>query len=308
MWLTLLRADAQAATDQTLCAAILHDTVEDTPYTLAALRRDFGTGIAAMVAEHMTLDRLGRRPGRQVTQVMATITSADTRVVAAKLADRLHNMQTLQFLPQAKQLRKAREVLDTFLPVAEQLNMPTLMSELQTLAFAALIRNQPLRPSRRRVIVALDIEGSTSRPDPVKAELRTMLYELFDAALRSAGVSARRRDRFTDRGDGLLALIDPADQALLFNLVIPVFSRLLAGYNASLPDPGGGTANSGSASSCTRGTSTTTTTDASAKPWTLPSACSTPPTLRRRSKRHRAPSCSLSPATSTTWSRLASAA
>jgi hypothetical protein len=52
-----------------------------------------------------------------------------------------------------------------------------------------------------------------------------MLYELFDAALRSAGVSARRRDRFTDRGDGLLALIDPADQALLIHLVIPVSAR-----------------------------------------------------------------------------------
>ena len=300
--------DAGEVDDQTLCAAILHDTVEDTPYTLAALRRDFGAGIAAMVAEHMALDRLGRRPGRQVTHVMATITSADARVVTTKLADRLHNMQTLQFLPQAKQLRKAREVLDTFLPVAEQLNMPTLRSELQALAFAALIRNQPLRPFRRRVIVALDIEGSTSRPDPVKAELRTMLYELFDAALRSAGVSARRRDRFTDRGDGLLALIDPADQALLFNLVIPVFSRLLAGYNAGLQDPGGRDRRSGSASSCIRGTSTTTTTDASAKPWTLRSAFLTPPASRRRSKWHRAPPCSLSPATSTAWSRLAAAA
>ncbi|MDQ2813341.1 MAG: HD domain-containing protein [Actinomycetota bacterium] len=225
--------------DQTLCAAILHDTVEDTPYTLAALNHDFGTEIAAMVAGHMTLDRLGRRPGRQVTQVMTTIMSADARVVVTKLADRLHNMQTLEFLPQAKQMRKAREVLDTFLPVAEQLSMPALRSELQALALAALIRNQPLRPSRRRVITALDIEGSTSRPDPVKAELRTMLYELFDAALRSAGVSARRRDQFTDRGDGLLALIDPADQALLANLVIPVFRQLVAGYNASLPDPGG---------------------------------------------------------------------
>ena len=231
--------DAGEVDDQTLCAAILHDTVQDTPYTLAALRREFGTGIAAMVAGHMALDRLGRRPGRQVTQVMTTITSADTRVAATKLADRLHNMQTLQFLPQAKQLRKARETLDTFLPAAGQLNMLTLRSQLETFAFAALIRNQPLRPSRRRVIVALDIEGSTSRLDPVKAELRTMLYELFDAALRSAGVSARRRDQFTDRGDGLLALIDPADQTLLFNLVIPVFSQLLAGYNASLPDPGG---------------------------------------------------------------------
>jgi class 3 adenylate cyclase len=155
------------------------------------------------------------------------------------LADRLHNMQTLQFLPQAKQLRKAREVLDTFLPVAQQLNMHMVRSELETLAFAALIRNQPPRPPRRRLIVALDIERSTSRPDPVKAEFRTMLYELFDAALRSAGISARHRDRFVDRGDGLLALIDPADQALLFNLVIPVFGQLLASYNASLSRPGG---------------------------------------------------------------------
>ncbi len=98
--------DAVEVDDQTLCAAILHDTVQDTPYTLAALRREFGTGIAALVAGHMALDRLDRRPGRQVTQVMAAITSADARVVATKLADRLHNMQTLQFLPQAKQLRK----------------------------------------------------------------------------------------------------------------------------------------------------------------------------------------------------------
>jgi len=66
-----------------------------------------------------------------------------------------------------------------------------------------------------------------------------MLYELFDAALRSAGVTARRRDRFADRGDGLLSLIDPADQALLIHLVIPVFSQLLASYNASLTHPGG---------------------------------------------------------------------
>ena len=169
---------------------------------------------------------------------MSTIRSADTRVVATMMADRLHNMQTLQFLPHARQLRQAREVLDTYLPAAQELSMPAVGSQLQTLACAALISNQPLRPPRRRVIVALDIENSTSRPDPVKAELRTMLYELFDAALRAAGVTARRRDRFADRGDGLLALIDPADQALI-HLVIPVFSQLLASYNASLPHPDG---------------------------------------------------------------------
>jgi (p)ppGpp synthase/HD superfamily hydrolase len=226
--------DTAGVDDQMLCAAILYGTVVHTPYTLAAMRRDFGAGIAAMVAGHMALHHLGERPGRQGRQVTAAMTSGDARVAATKLAERLHNMQTLQCLPQAKQLRKARAVLDTFLPVAGQLGMLTL----QSLAVEALIRNQPLRPFRRRVIVALDIEGSTSRPDPVKAELRTMLYELFDAALRSAGISARHRDRFADRGDGLLALIDPADQPLLLSLTLPAFARLLAGYNAGLPDPG----------------------------------------------------------------------
>jgi class 3 adenylate cyclase len=91
-----------------------------------------------------------------------------------------------------------------------------------------------------RAIVALDIEGSTSRPDPVKAEFRNKLYELFDAALYSAGIRTRHRDRFIDRGDGMLALIHPVDQApktLLLNRAIPVLSRLLTDYNASLPHP-----------------------------------------------------------------------
>jgi hypothetical protein len=88
-----------------------------------------------------------------------------------------------------------------------------------------------------RAIVAIDIEQSTTRPDPVKAELRRGLYELFDQALRSAGIHRRHRDRFTDRGDGLLALIHPVDQAakpVLLNRVVPAFGRLLAGYDASL--------------------------------------------------------------------------
>jgi GTP pyrophosphokinase len=167
--------------------------VRDTPYTLAALKREFGAGIAAMVAEQTAIHRLRRRRGHKAAQVMATIRSADTRVVATMLADRLHNMQTIQFVPHPRRLRQAREVLDTYLPAAQELSMPAVGSQLQTLACAALISNQSLRPPRRRVIIALDIENSTSRSGPVKAELRTMLYELFDAALRAAGIAARRR-------------------------------------------------------------------------------------------------------------------
>jgi HD domain len=226
------------ADDQTVCAAILHDTVEDTPYTLTALCRDFGAGIAALVAEHKALDQISGVRERKAAQALTAITSADSRVVALKMADRLHNMRTLQFMPQETQLRKAREVLDFFGPAARQLSMGTVGPELETLAFAALRRARPVRPSCYRTIIALDIEDSTSRPDQVKAELRTMLYELFDVALRSAGIYPRHRDRFIDRGDGLLALIRPVDQApkaLLLNRVIPEFSRLLSAYNTSLP-------------------------------------------------------------------------
>ena len=107
-------------------------------------------------------------------------------------------------MPQESQLRKAREALDLFGPVARHLNMAAAGAELEALAFAALHRARPMRPACHRTIIALDIEGSTSRPDPVKAELRTMLYELFDAALRSAGIYPRHRPSRADspRGSG----------------------------------------------------------------------------------------------------------
>jgi vacuolar-type H+-ATPase subunit H len=92
--------------------------------------------------------------------------------------------------------------------------------------------------SHYRTIVALDIERSTSRPDPVKAELRNKIYELFEEALCTAGIYKRQRDRFIDRGDGLLALIHSAAQvpdALLLNRMVPSLRQLLADYNASVP-------------------------------------------------------------------------
>ena len=104
-----------------------------------------------------------------------------------------------------------------------------------------LPRPEPLPAAglpRHRAVVALDIERSTSRPDSVKAELRSKLYGVFDAALLEAGIRRQYRDRFVDRGDGILALIHPVDQApkaALLKTVIPALSQLLTDYNASLP-------------------------------------------------------------------------
>ena len=105
----------------------------------------------------------------------------------------------------------------------------------------APLESEPLPAAglpRHRAVIALDIEHSTSRPDPVKAELRSKLYELFDAALLAAGIRRRYRDQFTDRGDGILALIHPVDQAptaALLKTAVPALSQLLADYNESLP-------------------------------------------------------------------------
>lgn len=94
---------------------------------------------------------------------------------------------------------------------------------------------------RHRAIVAVDIEHSTRRPDAVKAGLRNKVYELFGASLREAGIHEGCRDPFIDRGDGVLALVHPVDQApkvVLLSQAIPAFSRFLTDYNASLSRSG----------------------------------------------------------------------
>jgi len=82
------------------------------------------------------------------------------------------------------------------------------------------------------------IQTMNTNRSPVKAELRSTLYEVFDAALLEAGIRRQYRDRFIDRGDGILALIHPVDQAptaALLETAIPALSQLLTDYNASLP-------------------------------------------------------------------------
>lgn len=91
-----------------------------------------------------------------------------------------------------------------------------------------------------RAIIALDIEGSTTRTNPVKRDLRRLIYELLHSALHAAGISGEYLSRLTDRGDGVLALIRPADEVpktLLLDPVIPVLCALLAEHNAGAPGP-----------------------------------------------------------------------
>ena len=125
---------------RTLAAALLHDTVEDTEYSLDLLRRDFGDEIAMLVDGVTKLDKLkyGDSAQAETVRKMVVAMSKDIRVLVIKLADRLHNARTWGFVPAESATRKAQETLEIYAPLAHRLGIQTIKWELEDLSFAVL--------------------------------------------------------------------------------------------------------------------------------------------------------------------------
>ncbi|MGZ4441546.1 MAG: RelA/SpoT family protein [Nocardioidaceae bacterium] len=168
-------------TEPTLCAALLHDTVEDTSYTLEELRRDFGDEVAALVDGVTKLDKVkyGDSAQAETIRKMIVAMSRDIRVLVIKLADRLHNMRTLRYLKQDKQERIARETLEIFAPLAHRLGMNTLKWELEDLAFATL------HPKMYDEIVRLVAERAPSRDQFLAEVIEQVEQDLKDAKIKA---------------------------------------------------------------------------------------------------------------------------
>ncbi len=166
---------------ETLCAALLHDTIEDTDYTLAELRRDFGDDITSLVDGVTKLDKVkyGDAAQAETVRKMVVAMSRDIRVLVIKLADRLHNMRTLRYLPREKQEQKSREVLEIFAPLAHRLGMNTVKWELEDLAFSTLF------PKRYDEIARLVSERAPRRDVFLQEVIEHVQTDLREAKIKA---------------------------------------------------------------------------------------------------------------------------
>jgi RelA/SpoT family (p)ppGpp synthetase len=129
--------------DETIATAILHDTVEDTLATPEQIQKTFGPSVARLVDGVTKLSKIeaqsdNERAAENLRKFLLAM-SDDIRVLLVKLADRLHNMRTLKFIPsEEKRRRIARETMDIYAPLAERIGMYEFMKEMQSLAFAEL--------------------------------------------------------------------------------------------------------------------------------------------------------------------------
>ncbi|HEX7044340.1 MAG TPA: GTP diphosphokinase [Burkholderiales bacterium] len=176
---------------EAIAAAILHDTVEDTPATLDDIRREFGERVARLVDGVTKMEAIqeykgaaaqsGRREHAQAESLrkMLLAMAEDVDVVLIKLADRLHNMRTLAPLPEDKQKRIARETMDIFAPLANRLGIWQLRWELEDLAF------RYLEPVAYRQIATLLAEKRVDRERYIEEFCRRL-----EAELRQAGIKA----------------------------------------------------------------------------------------------------------------------
>ncbi|MGV0851587.1 RelA/SpoT family protein [Mycolicibacterium phlei] len=170
----------------TLIAALLHDTVEDTGYTLDELTAEFGTEVAHLVDGVTKLDKvaLGTAAEGETIRKMIIAMARDARVLVIKVADRLHNMRTMRFLPPEKQQRKARETLEVIAPLAHRLGMATVKWELEDLSFAIL------HPKKYEEIVRLVADRAPSR-DTYLAKVRAEIAQTLQASKINAVVEGR---------------------------------------------------------------------------------------------------------------------
>ncbi|HVA29759.1 MAG TPA: bifunctional (p)ppGpp synthetase/guanosine-3',5'-bis(diphosphate) 3'-pyrophosphohydrolase [Gaiellaceae bacterium] len=176
--------------EQTIAAALLHDVVEDTEADIEDVRAEFGDEVARLVEGVTKLTRISFQSREQAEaenyRKMIVAMSEDVRVILIKLADRLHNMRTIEYLGKQKQIQKAKETLEVYAPLAHRLGIHTLKWELEDLSF------QTLHPRKFEEIKTMVAERRADREGHV-AEAADVLARELDKVDIPAEISGRAK-------------------------------------------------------------------------------------------------------------------
>ena len=178
----------------TIVAAILHDTVEDTDLTAQELTKEFGPEVARLVEGVTKLGRISLRSDQQqqaenIRKMMVAM-AEDLRVVLIKLADRLHNMRTLELLPELKRRKISRETLDIYAPLAHRLGIGQIKWELEDLAF------RYLEPEDYKDVVKR-INRQRKDRETVVSDLREILAAELEKIEIDADISGRPKHAYS---------------------------------------------------------------------------------------------------------------
>lgn len=186
---------AEMAMDQqTISAALLHDTIEDTALTKKQVLEKFGAPVAALVDGVTKLDRVkfssAQEAAAESFRKMLLAMAKDIRVILIKLADRLHNMRTLDAMRTDKRRRIARETLEVYAPIAQRLGMDQVKRELQDLGFRALY------PMRFRII-SEQVRGAKGRNEEKLQTIETALKTRLKAAGIAGSIEFRAKSPYS---------------------------------------------------------------------------------------------------------------
>ena len=193
LWVAIILADLEMD-KETIAAGMLHDVVEDTKFTEEDIRREFGDEVALLVDGVTKLGRLSYSSDKLEVQAenlrkMFLAMAKDIRVIIIKLADRLHNMRTLQFMTPAKQKEKAKETMDIYAPIAQRLGISKIKTELDDLAlkysqpevFYDLVNQINARKTEREEFVEQIVEEVSThmKNANIKAEVTGRVKHFF---------------------------------------------------------------------------------------------------------------------------------
>ena len=186
--------------EQTIAAALMHDVVEDSGAEVDEIRAEFGPEIAQMVEGVTKLTRISFQSREQAEaenyRKMIVAMAQDVRVILIKLADRLHNMRTIEYLGKQKQAQKARETLEVYAPLAHRLGIHALKWELEDLSF------QTLHPRKYAEIKAMVADQRADREAQAEKAAEILGDELRKADVPGGAHGPREAPLLDLRQDG----------------------------------------------------------------------------------------------------------